>query len=618
MAGRIFSLPIQTLTVVVLLTAAVFGQADEKIAAAEKVYDEARWLTRKGTAESIRAGREKYQQAAVMYSEAGEKLSEGKSLIFAGNASLKLSEHPSALDLFGKALIIFRSLGDKEWESTALSNTGNVYDELSDPRKALEFYFLALPLSREVNEVAGQAAVLNNIGAAYDVLGERQKALEFYILALPLYKADYDLSGEATVLGNIGVVYETLGDKKKGIEYFEQALQLWRTARNERGEAIILNNIGQLYNDVGARQKALLILARALKLRRKVGDIRGEAITLNNTGKIYSELRNQTKALEYCFLALPLEQKIGDRLNEGSTLNNIGAAYEHLGQKQKALEYYSLSLPIRTAIGDSVGEALTLNNLMLLWTKLNNSGMAVVYGKKAVNTYQRLRSNIKGLDKATQQNYIESIEYTYRGLADILIRAGRLMEAQSILGLIKDQEYAATTTRSSGDAVENLPYSETESDVAAKIDKLTEFGREHAELRKEQKELGDQFPAERLKRLEQLNADIKIANAEFDKALAALGKADSGVEARTLEIKGEKNLQSALQSLSKELNTGTVALYTVLGTETEDAKATTATGANPLPRRNSAGSFLLRLRIEKRIRLTLPILSRPYFSFAMR
>jgi len=485
---------------------------------------------------------------------------------------------------------------------------------LGDLGKALEFFELSLSLSRELNDIPGQAATLNNIGAAYDVLGERQKALEYYTLAMPLYKADGDESGEATVLSNIGVIYDTLGEKKKAIDYYEKALPLWRSVGNDRGEATTLSNIGKLYNDVGASQKALQVLAVALKLRRKIGDLGGEAVTLVNIGMIYSELRNQPKALEHYFLALPLVQKIGDKLNEGITLNNIGAAYEHSGQKEKALEFYNLSLSLRAAVGDTTGESTTLNNLMLLWDKMDNPAMAIVYGKKSVNTLQGLRSQIKGLDKTSPESFRETVEHTYRDLVNILIRSGRLAEAQSILGLIKDQEYGSVATRSA-ETAENLPYSQTESDVATKIDKLTQFGREQAALRKEQKELGDAFPAELLKRLEQLNADIRTANAEFDKAIAALGKSDSSVEARTLEIRGEKNLQSALQSLGKELNTGVVALYTVLGTDSEEAKAPPTTGPKPAVKTKFGWIILVTSKERKAYPIDVKDLEQTVFQF---
>ena len=563
---------IRALALVILMAVSVFAQTDEKLAAAETVYDEAMVLKGEGSAGSLRASLEKFQSANLLYREAGDKSGEGRSLVYAGIVAQRLSEKLAALNFFEQALTIFRAIEDKKWEAITLNNIGTIYDSLGDARKALEYFALAEPLQKATGNIEGEAATLNNIGAAYDLLGERQKALEYYGRALPLSKEAGDISGEGTALSNIGGVYKTLGENQKALKFYDLALTLWRSVGNRWGEAITLSSIGRVYSDLGAKQKALEYQNFALRLRRLVGDLGGEAVNLNNIGMVYSELGKKQKALQHYFLALPIQQSIGDKLNEGITLNNIGAAYEHLGDNQNALKYYNLSMPLRSIVGDKDGGAQTLNNLMLLWSKLKSPETAILYGKQSVNNYQQLRSNIKGLDNSTRATYLKTIEHTYRTLANIMIADGRLLEAQSILELIKEQEYAQFTTRGA-ETPETVPYSKTESEIVAKVENLVRFGREQAELRKVQKEQGDKFPAERLKRLEQLNADIKIANAEFDNALAALAKADAGIETRTLEIKGEKNLQSALLNLGKEMNTGAVALYTVLGTDENDAKA---------------------------------------------
>src|SRR5439155_12992539 len=67
--------------------------------------------------------------------------------------------------------------------------------------------------------------------------------------------------------------------------------------------------------------------------------------------------------------------------------------------------------------------------------------LAIFYGKQAVNVYQAIRGDIHTLDKALQQSFLTAKTGTYRTLADLLITARRLPEAQQVLDLLKAEEY---------------------------------------------------------------------------------------------------------------------------------------------------------------------------------
>jgi CHAT domain-containing protein len=59
---------------------------------------------------------------------------------------------------------------------------------------------------------------------------------------------------------------------------------------------------------------------------------------------------------------------------------------------------------------------------------------------EAVNSYQQIRKNISGLDKDLQAGFAQSKSATYRILAELLVQANRLGEAEQILDLLKEQE----------------------------------------------------------------------------------------------------------------------------------------------------------------------------------
>ena len=301
---------------------------------------------------------------------------------------------------YTQALLLYRAVGNRSMEALTLNNIGLVYDALGDKLKALEYYTQALPLSRAVGDRSRVASTLNNIGAVYSDLGENPKALEYYTQALPLSRAVGDRSGEATALNNIGAVYDALGDKPKALEYYTQALPLIRAVGNRSGEATALNNIGLVYFALG----------------------------------------DKPKALEYYTQALPLRRAVGDRAGEARTLNNIGLVYDDLGKKPKALEYYTQALPLHRAVGDRAGEATTLNNIGVLLASQKQPELAIVFFKQSVSQYEILRQNIRTLPKETQETYTKTVESTYRELADLLLKADRILEAQQVLDLLKVQE----------------------------------------------------------------------------------------------------------------------------------------------------------------------------------
>jgi hypothetical protein len=78
---------------------------------------------------------------------------------------------------------------------------------------------------------------------------------------------------------------------------------------------------------------------------------------------------------------------------------------------------------------------------MEAWKARGEPRLAIFYGKLAVNVSQAMRADIRGLDPELQQSFLASKTSAYRTLADLLITAGRLPEAQQVLDLLKEAEF---------------------------------------------------------------------------------------------------------------------------------------------------------------------------------
>jgi CHAT domain-containing protein/Flp pilus assembly protein TadD len=363
----------------------------------------------------------------------------------------------------------------------------------------------------------------------YNHFGENQKALALFNKALLIWKELSDSRAEGTTLNNIGLVYVSLGETQKALDYYNQALPIARAVGNKSGEAATLNGIAYVYHSLGEMQKALDYYNQALTTLKAVVNRPLEATALNGIAGVYRVLGETQKALDYYKQALTLVRAVGYRSGEGATLNNIGLIYRNLGQNQKALEYYYEALPIAVITGNRGGESTTLSNLMGLWTT-RNVPLAVFYGKQSVNIYQNLRANITGLDKELQKNFLRTKEQTYRGLADLLIGAGRLSEAQEILNLFKDQQFF-DLNQSIQKPASGVTLTEREARISERYGRITNEG--------------------------DVLAVLKEAETEF----AQLNPEKD----QTRETTDTREFQSALRELTRQTGQKPVVVYTLVG-----------------------------------------------------
>ena len=70
----------------------------------------------------------------------------------------------------------------------------------------------------------------------------------------------------------------------------------------------------------------------------------------------------------------------------------------------------------------------------------NQSDLAIVLYKQSVNVREGIRQSIQNLPQSQQESYTQTVAYTYRQLADLLLSQGRVLEAQQVLELLKIQE----------------------------------------------------------------------------------------------------------------------------------------------------------------------------------
>lgn len=503
-----------------------------------------------------------YSQALPILREGGDLRFESSTLNNIADVYARLlGENQKALDYYNQAITVDRKLGDRAGEAATSMKIGDVYQTLGENHKALDYFNNALPILRTTDSRGPEAATLADIGDSYRLLGENEKALDFYNQALPLWRQASDRGGEATTLTQIANLYSYLGENEKALDYFNRILPMIRRAGDRAGEEEMLNDIGEVYLRLGEYSKALDSPKQALPISRQLGIRSDEARSLNGLGNVYAKQGKNEKALDCYSQALPLSRETGEREVEADTLTAIGHVYAQLGEKQKALDYLGQALPIAASVHDPQIQIDVLEDLFAT-EKTDRPTVAILYGKQAINLLQQLRGNIHGLQADVQKAFLASIADQYHDLAALLIKEGRLPEAQQVLNLLKAEEYNDYVRGATGETLASLsltPAEQTaEEDYQRFTSKVVEQGRRWSELK-------------------QKKARTPGEDEEFQQLSESLGKASqliSGYFVRLYKLFSEggyANRQVAVitdesASLKQQIAKmpHTVALYTVV------------------------------------------------------
>ncbi len=520
-----------------------------------------------------------YNQALPLFREIGNKKYEADTLTSLGLVYYPLGDNQKALEVCDQAVLIYKQIGDKSGEATAMTGIGLINFLSGEFQTALEYYQQILQLRRETGDKRSEGVILTGIGRAYTEIGEYQKALESHNQSILIYKQLGDKSGEAAALSDSGVIYYTLGEYQKALEVQNQALSFYKQSADKNREALALNGIGQVYQELNEQQKALNFYEQALSLFRQIGEKSGESIVLNNIGFVYNAMGEYQKAIGFYNQALSIKQPGGKGV-EARILTNIGRAYSSTEEKQKALEYYKQALPIMKKSGDKTGEAKTLKHIMNFWEDQKVSRLAILYGKQSVNVYQGLRTNIKGLDKSIQKIYLQNIEDTYRTLADILVKKGRIAEAEQVLAMLKEEEYLSYLRRDDSvadDLKGKISLSPDEKKAFEDYEKFSaeitktaaEFGT--LEKKKNALPLGDSLSAEDQKQYDLLKAKYDAAITVFNKYLDDLKVKFSENDKRVAAV--ESDTQGLLKKLDQPR---TVIISTIVGEDNLNLIVTTS------------------------------------------
>jgi CHAT domain-containing protein/Tfp pilus assembly protein PilF len=367
---------------------------------------------------------------------------------------------------------------------------------------------------------AAQARI--NIGATYTLVGRYVEALNALeaaenTLAEQMHRRQPEVVLTlAKLLNNKGYAYRMLGDNYRALDSFKKALHIAKSFNDYKTEGSVLNNTGLVLMDANDYRAAYRLFNDALMAQERARDLNGAAQTYASLGVFHSRLGQLDKALANYQRALKNYRNTGDFYRMTRVLRNIGSTHFHLGSVDQALTYYQQALAVCEEINDLDTKWRTLSNLSSLYLKQDKKMVATLLGKKSVNTIQRIRQNISSLEPQLQESFLEEKRIVYEFLTDLLIEQGRLFEAQTVLAMLKEEEYFDFIRRSRDwerDDTE-IRYSGIERPFAQRYEEiapqLVNLGNAYAVL-VGKKRRGDALSMYEQRRLEALRSDLEVA-----------------------------------------------------------------------------------------------------------
>ncbi|HEX8145594.1 MAG TPA: CHAT domain-containing protein [Pyrinomonadaceae bacterium] len=323
-------------------------------------------------------------------------------------------------------------------------------------------------LWRSLGEEYWAAIATANVGFAHVSTEEYVKAVPYLDAASAFFEGAQYVPAAGAVSKALGSLYLLMLDIEKGDAYLNKALKIARSLGDKRSETQIVMLLSVFSRGVPNGQ------ANPTDEVPEVGARKDEIAELMNWVKdITNYTLDDSKGMgeRRAFFAraareaLPLARGIGHKELETQFHLALGFGYietardsddkaEKKADKAKSFDYLMQALWLSKVTRNKQAQALVYFGMNLFYEG-DNDRLAILFGKKALNSTQDLRQYLKSGDKEVQQNYARRIEERYGMIAEDLFFEGRLAEAQQVINLSRDQEYF-DFTRNRGQPVTHL------------------------------------------------------------------------------------------------------------------------------------------------------------------
>jgi CHAT domain-containing protein len=366
----------------------------------------------------------------------------------------KVSRFPESESIYRQAADIFKDIYGKNhlYEAMILEDLAVLLERYGKYYEAETLFRQALKIS-EIYYGEDHPDVTyhqNRLANILMLLDKYSEAAKYYRKIISIREINYgDKNVDvALVLSDFATSLCCLGNYSESVTLYERALKIFENNANEpTAISMVLNRLSNNMLNLGRYLEAESYCRRAMKIDENIYYAEHPHIATHqhNLANILMLLGNHSEAELICRRALEIRVKNYDFDHPAvaNSLSDLSAILAKLGNFSEAETLCCQALKIRHKVfGDQ--HRLVARSLLSYCQFMINKGQlssAILLGKRAINILQNLRSEVTKISKRAQNHYDRKIENDYRTLAEVLIRANRLLEAEHILGLLKEEDF---------------------------------------------------------------------------------------------------------------------------------------------------------------------------------
>jgi CHAT domain-containing protein len=411
-------------------------------------FEKAKSFYDKATAERLNGNKNNAVNMYLSAIEIYQSLAQTKSVryrlfltnYYLGVSYILLKKYPEALTVFEKIRPSAAENEDKYLENLVLKELGIAYFKTGNYQKSDEVLASVVKgFEQSVSESIGEKQAL---ASAYINQAEtflQLNKIEQAITSLENVRANFNETISENLLASLKLadIYLELGNHKKA----EEIIVSLSISENlpDYIKGVFYKISGKLYMK-SDKEKALNFFNKAKLLFNGNEDESAQLlIFFGNTHYYAKDYASAKPFYEQAKSSFERQNNLSDM---AQVLNNLGVIYYIQKEYAPAIASCENALIINTEIQSDLNQARNLINLMYFHEIAGNDSSAIFYGKWAINTIQSIKYlQLQSLEKEIQDNFRNSFADAFRKLANLLIKAGRISEAEQVLHFIKEKEY---------------------------------------------------------------------------------------------------------------------------------------------------------------------------------
>lgn len=259
------------------------------------------------------------EEAQKIYSAAGNRNGEAKSLEVRANILADKSDLSGALGSYREELATAREIGNRRLEASALNNMALVLKSQGDSEQARLMWKQSLLVFHDISDKSNAAEVLINLGGLSLEEGDLAAAKKTYLQAVSISQEVNDQSGVSTATTGIATVLDAQGDLTGAKTMLDRAIQIDLSSGMKTAPSDKLISLGDVLRHQGNLSLASKTYRDALSQSRESGDKSNAAYALMGLGEVALDTADLNEATKNYNEALATWIELGEKRNVAVT-----------------------------------------------------------------------------------------------------------------------------------------------------------------------------------------------------------------------------------------------------------------------------------------------------------